>query len=299
MESIYAPRRGANLTYLLSAGLGVATILATVPTLFVPGVLRGPAVMNGSARGTALVALFVALPILGAAMAAAARGWDRAPILWLGAAGYLLYNAFLFLFATPFNQLFLAYLAMLAFAGWTLAAVLQQTDVPHLGARLRAAVPARAVAAFTWLVVALNVLAWMARVVPDVLSTQTAALLEGTGLTTSPLYIQDLGIWLPLVAVAAWWLWLGRDRGYLVVGAVLVMAADPASTVASAAMTPAFAAVAAITLIPASFFFRRGPSGRWLGDQQMRAVRSIDQADHQPQTSPAQRDAVLEPFRTL
>jgi len=34
-------------------------------------------------------------------------------------------------------------------------------------------------------------------------------------------------------------------------------AADPASTVASVAMTPAFLVVAAITAVPVSFFYRR------------------------------------------
>jgi hypothetical protein len=165
---------------------------------------------------------------------------------------------------------------MFSLAGWTLAAVLRQTDIRALGARLRSVVPARTVAVFTWLVVALNVLAWLARVVPDVLSTRPAVLVGGTGLTTSPLYIQDLGIWLPLIAVAAAWLWRRLACGYLVVGAMLTMwviesvgiavdqwmgsTADPASTVASAAMTPAFLAVAVITAIPLYFFYRRGPA---------------------------------------
>lgn len=34
-------------------------------------------------------------------------------------------------------------------------------------------------------------------------AAQSAAFLEGTGLTTNPIYVQDLAVWLPMLAVAA------------------------------------------------------------------------------------------------
>lgn len=49
---------------MVSATLGVIAAMAAAITFFVPAVLRGPAVMNGSARGTALVLLLVAVPAL-------------------------------------------------------------------------------------------------------------------------------------------------------------------------------------------------------------------------------------------
>ena len=73
-------------------------------------------------------------------------------------------------------------------------------------------------------------------------------------------------MWLPLMAVAAAWLWRRRPRGYLIAGAGLVMwviesvsiavdqwyghAADPGSPVASAALVPAFAVLALVGLMP-------------------------------------------------
>jgi hypothetical protein len=65
--------------------------------------------MNGSARGTALVMLALALPTLVAGLVATARGSIRARALLLGAIAYVTYNAMLFVYATPFNSLFLAY----------------------------------------------------------------------------------------------------------------------------------------------------------------------------------------------
>ncbi len=266
-------RQFAAMPYALSIGLAGMTAIAAVAMLFVPHVLRGPAVMNGSARGTALVALFVAVPVLVAVLLAAARGWDRAPLLWLGAVAYLGYNAFLFLFATPFNQLFLIYVAMFSLAIWSAAAVLGDTNLDGLAERLRPRVPVRAIAIYVWLIVALNALLWLRVVVPAVLGSKPPAFLEGTGMTTNPIYVQDLAFWLPLMAVAAAWLWRRRPLGYVVVGSVLTMwvieslgiavdqwmgsAADPASTIASAAMTPVFAGLAAIGLVPLYFFYKR------------------------------------------
>jgi hypothetical protein len=109
-----ALHRGTALvrsTYWLSGALALVMALAAAATFTIPGVLRGPAVMNGSARGTALVILVLALPALLIAMRSAGKGSIRALIVWLGVIAYLSYNAVMFIFATPFNQLFLLYVA--------------------------------------------------------------------------------------------------------------------------------------------------------------------------------------------
>ena len=78
--------------------LGVA-----VPTIADHGLLRGPAAMNGSARGTALVMAVIAVPVLAIAAVTAFKGRVQAWPLWLGAVAYLLYNGVMLLFGTPYN----------------------------------------------------------------------------------------------------------------------------------------------------------------------------------------------------
>lgn len=127
-------RRGGAAYWL--SGLLAATAAANGLLAFlVPGVLRGTAVMNGSARGTALVMLLLGIPVLAASMALARAGSARAVLAWLGAAAYLLYNSVLFVFATPFNRLFLLDVAMLALAAWSVGVLLWQTDAAGLGRR--------------------------------------------------------------------------------------------------------------------------------------------------------------------
>lgn len=258
--------------YWITGSLIAIAAIAAAATFFVPGVLRGPAVMNGSARGTALVVLVVATPVAALSMLAAARGSRRALIVWLGATAYILYNSVMFLFATPFNNLFPLYVAMLSLSIWSILTVLRGIDVQSFGALFSRHLPARAIAAYSLAIVVLNFLAWMQQIVPGVLSRTSPAFLTGTGLPTSPVYVQDLAVWLPLMAAASIWLWRRQPWGYVVGGSVLTMwvieslgiavdqwfghAADPASSVASASIVPVFAVLAVVGLIPLFFYFR-------------------------------------------
>ena len=266
----------AGPAYWLSAALAVAAAASSLLTFTIPAVLRGPAVMNGSARGTALVVLLAGVPVLACSMLLAARGSAAAVITWLGSVAFLLYNSLMFVFATPANRLFLLYLAMLALGAWAAGAVLRQADVARLGALFSRRTPVKGIAVYMWVIVALNATVWLARIIPAVAGGGEPAYLRGTSMTTNVVYVQDLALWLPLLAVAAAWLWRHRPWGYLLAGVGLVMwvlestsiavdqwcahAAAPASPVASGALVPAFAVLAVVGLIPAALLLH-GLSG--------------------------------------
>lgn len=250
--------RGATCVPL-SWALVAVTVVAAAITAADPGLLRGPAVMNGSARGTALVMLLGGLPVLLAGMLLARRGSVRALALWIGALAYLAYNAVMLLFGTPFNALFLAYDAILGLSIWAAITLLHRIDVEAYAARIEPGARVRAVAVFIWVVVALNTLAWLGGIVPGLRAGWPPAFLVGTGLTTFPTYVQDLAFWLPLFAVTAAWLWAGRPWGQLLAPALLLYfalegvgvavdqvwghLADPASTVVAPQLAPAFVVV--------------------------------------------------------
>lgn len=258
--------------YWVSVGLVLVAAAAGALTGFVPGVLRGTAVMNGSARGTALVVLFVAVPSLVVAILRVSGGAVRPAIVWLGATAFILYNSVLFLFATPFNSLFLIYVATFALAFWTLVVLLRALDIESLASRVASRVPARGLAAYMAVVAVLNAAAWLAAVIPG-LFQRSPSFLAGTGLPTNPIYAQDLAFWIPLIGVSAVLLWRRKAWGYVLGGGVLVYwvieaisvavdqwmggTADPTSTVASATLAPAFAVVAAVGLIPLVIYFQR------------------------------------------
>ncbi len=259
-------------TRRLCAGVAALVVVSTVPTFFVDGILNGTPVMNGSARGTALVMLTLALPVLVAGLATSARGsvWGRVAVI--GALGYLTYNATLLVYATPFNQLFLAYVALLGLSLWSLvSALLDPRPLVVADSRL----PARGIAGFIVAVVALNALAWLRSVVPA-LGEDPPGFLDGTGLTTNPIYVQDLAVWLPALAIVAVLLWRRRPSGVFLAGAGLVFwlleavgvavdqwfghRADPTSDVASQAGVVLFAVLATATLLPLALWLRSVPA---------------------------------------
>ena len=280
MTALRIPTRSVRTTgaaaYWLAAALVTVSQIAAIMTFVEPGILTGPAAMNGSARGTALVVGVFAVPVLVVGAVMSARGSVRGVVLWLGGSAYLTYNAVMFLFATPFNQLFLLYVAMLSLSLWTIGVVLWTWWPAELGT---SRLPRRAIALYMWVTVALNLLAWLRVIVPATLADRPTAFLDGTGLTTNPVYVQDLAIWLPLATAAAVGLWYRRPLWTLIAGAVLTMwvlesisiaadqafadAADPGSSVASSSAVWMFAVLAIIGLIPlVGFLVRSGDQHR-------------------------------------
>ena len=258
-------------TQRLCAVAAVLVVVAAVPTFFVEGILNGTPVMNGSARGTALTMFALALPVLAVGLVASTRGsvWGRAALI--GALGYLTYNATLLVYATPFNELFLAYVTLLGLSLWSLVSALLDPR-PLLAPDSR--LPARGIAAFILTVVALNALAWLRLVVPD-LGEDPPGFLDGTGLTTNPIYVQDLAVWLPALAIVAVLLWQRRPSGVFLAGAGLVFwvieaigvavdqwfghRADPGSDVATLAGVVLFVVLAGATLVPLILWLRTVP----------------------------------------
>jgi hypothetical protein len=251
------------------------TAAGCLPTVVDPGLLKGPAVMIGSARGTALVMLVVALPLLLGSAVLARRGHVRAVLPWLGAVAFLTYNAVMLLLGTPYNALFLLYVAIGSLSVWTTIALLHSLDVTAFAGRFAPDLPVRGLAGYVWVICGLNASLWLRGAVPGLAATGTPDFLVGTGLTTSPTYLQDLMFWLPLMFVAAWWLWHRQAWGFVIVGAMLVQwvveavciavdqqfghLADPASTVVAPALVPGFAVLALVGLVPVLLFARRLP----------------------------------------
>jgi hypothetical protein len=263
------PGRGA---YLMSVALGAAATAAAGLSVAFPSVLSGVPGANGNLRGTAVVVLAVGVPLLVAALVGSARGSTRAFVVWLGTLGYLLYQAVMLCFATPLNSFFLFYVAYLGLAVWSIVFLVRGTDLAAFGLSLAPRLPNRFVAGCALVLLVLNAAAWLREILPAVLSDDPRAFLADSGLLTNPVYIQDLAIWLPLLAAATVAAWRHRGWGQLVTAAMLTMfvleclsiaadqyfgsRADPSSSLSSTTMVPAFAAAALVIAVPLAVFLR-------------------------------------------
>lgn len=274
------PRREARavedwvgrMPYVLAIALALDTVAATVTALVFREALRGPEVSIGSMQGTALVLLVVTLPVLVASMVLVSRGVTVGVIGWLGALGSVVYQSVLFLVATPFNAFFFLYVALLSLSIWALVALVARMPTAELAEAIGAGAPVRVVAGYLLVNAALFLGLWLQATVPAVLSADPPAFLEGTGMTTGPVQILDLGFTLPLMFLGAVMLLRRRPWGFVLAGALLVMlaietasigvdqwfghAADPSSSVASDAMTPVFAVMTALGLGVLALFLR-------------------------------------------
>lgn len=269
--SAKARRLGAHV-YVLSLALAVIAAAASALTFLVPGILLGPDVSNGNARGTALVIVVLAIPALLLAIWLERRGSWRGVFVWLGALFYLAYNAFLFLFLTPFNGLFLLYITFQSLALFSTLALVRAVDPGRTIDSMRR-LPVKGLAVFVWTIVVLNAMAWLQEVVPAIAAEDPGTFLEGLGVATNAVYVQDLTFWLPLMTVAAWWMWHRRPLGILLTGSWLVFGAiesvgiavdqwfghraDPLSPHASDSVIPMMVALAIVNLIGVYFYLRR------------------------------------------
>jgi hypothetical protein len=261
-----------RVPFALSIALALDTFAAVATALLFREALRGPAVSVGSMQGTALVLLVVTLPVLVGSMALVGRGMTVAVIGWLGALGSIAYQSVLLLVGTPFNAFFFLYVAMLSLSIWALVAMVARMPIARLAEEVGARAPVRLVAGYLLINAALFLGLWLQATVPAVLSAEPPAFLVGTGMTTGPVQILDLGFTLPLMILGAVLLLRRRPWGFVLTGALLVMlaietasigvdqwfghAADPASPVASAAMTPVFAVLTVIGLAVLALFLR-------------------------------------------
>ena len=261
-ESVRAPglltRRLIGHSHALTWWLTAAAVVASGGSLLFPGLLAGAPVTDGNLRGTALVVLVVAVPALLSGMVLASRGSARGLVVWLGAVVYLTYQGVLFCFATPFNNLFLAYVAVLGLGFWTTVTLLVQVDPVAFQAQVDDGMPYRTAGGVLGVLATLNAFAWLARVLPVTFSDNPRSVLDGTGLLTNPVFVQDLAVWIPAGLVAATLMWRRHVWGVLLACSMLAFYVIEGISVASdqwwgARADSSFPAVASMAVVPGAF----------------------------------------------
>ena len=198
----------------------LANATAAALTFFVPDILTGPAVMNGSARGTTLIMLVLGVPLLLATLWLESRGSKWTTVARVGILAYLAYNGVMLLFATPFNRLFLLYVISLSSTAFALGTTLLRADASLVAERLPRT-SARILGGYILAIVVLNALLWLRTVVPATFADDPTSFLEGTGLATNPVFVQDLVFWLPSAGLIGWLAWTRRSWGALLAGGYL------------------------------------------------------------------------------
>lgn len=220
-----SPSEAPRTATFLSAIVLVLLPVAAAVGLFVPGFYRDATTMVPQARGQDLVTLLIAEPLLLGVLVAARHGRVAAPAIWIGVLGYVLYTYAMYSYTAYFNALFLVYVAVLSASLFALVDLVIHLDSAQLKASIRTTLPARPIAGFLALVGLLFLFTWLGQIVPATLHGTVPDAVAQAKTPTSAVYVQDLGIMIPLLFLAARWLWQRRARGYML-GLSLLVTAD-------------------------------------------------------------------------
>lgn len=205
----------------LTVPVAVLLAVATLDELLVEGVLRGTPYFAAQAIGQDFVTLLVAVPALVAGAALAARGSQRARLVWLGTLVYLVYTYVIYAFAVEFNPLFLVYVALLGTSLYALIGGLATTDFEGIKARFTRRTPVKAVSVFLAVVAAMFYLLWLSEVVPALIAGEVPRSVVENGTPTNAVHVLDMAWILPSMILASFWLWRGRAIGYVLAGVLL------------------------------------------------------------------------------
>lgn len=199
-----------------------ALVLAAAGGELLFDVFRGDSpYLVAQAVGQDLVTLLVALPALVVGAVLAARGSDRARMVWLGVLVYLVYTYAIYAFHIKFNSLFLVYVALLGFSLYALIGGLATTDFDGIKARHTRESTARTAGIFLLVVSVLFYFVWLGEVVPALISGEVPQSIAQNGTPTNGVHVLDMAWILPSLALTGFWLRRKRPVAYALAGALL------------------------------------------------------------------------------
>jgi hypothetical protein len=203
-------------TPLVLSGIILGLIaIASFAGLFAEGLYRDNSWVTSQLRGADFVRLFVAVPIFAGAIYFTMHGSVRGLIIWLGFLWLAVYDYAFYLFAATFNELFLVYTAIFALSVATLVWALTQIDLQTIRAQFTDRVPTRLISGYMVFWVLMLGGLWVAQSVAFLFTGNVPQSVIDSGHPTAIVFALDLGILLPAVGLAAYWLWKREPWGYL------------------------------------------------------------------------------------
>jgi len=188
-----------------------------------------------------LITLAVGLPLLGVAAWLAFRGSLRGQLLLAGTLAFFLYTYLSMCMLAAYNGLFLVYVALFWLSLWAFALSLMAVNVAELPQHFAARFPRGWVARLLFLVGGFLLMAWLGRVVPELLNPQTPAALENA--TSRVIQAMDLALVTPLAVVGGVLLLRRQPWGYRLAAVAVLKGLTMALAVSTMAINMALAGV--------------------------------------------------------
>jgi hypothetical protein len=200
--------RDLTLAYALSLVIALLTCLAALVGLLAGSHIYPAAQLSGN-TGTDALTLVLDLPLLLGSMWLARLGSLVGLLCWPGALFYLVYIYTFYLFAVPFNALFLPYALLVTLSAYTLMYLIASMRSGLIRERLGARVPARTIGG------ALVAIALLFTVVDTIMIGAALTSSAAVDATTHASWIVDFVIELPALLLAGMLLWRRQALGYV------------------------------------------------------------------------------------
>jgi len=198
-------------------------------------------------QGNDIIALFVGLPLLVistflAGVYPARRGGSlRGRLLLTGTMGFFLYTYMSMSMLTAYNMLFLVYVALFTMSLYAFILCMLSFDLEDLPRHFSDKLPRRWIAGVLFAIGGFLSLAWIGRVVPELLHPEIPAALENT--TTRVIQSMDLALIVPLAVLAGILLLRKSAWGYLLASVAILKGLTMALAVSTMAINMALQGV--------------------------------------------------------
>jgi len=192
-------------------------------------------------QGNDLITLAVGLPLLAISTWMAFRGSLRGRLLLTGTLGFFLYTYMSMSMLTAYNALFLVYVALFTLSLYAFILSMLSFNLTELPYHFTAKLPRGLIAIVLFAIGGFLSLAWIGRVVSEMINPQTPAALENT--TTRVIQAMDLALIAPLAILSGILLLRGSVWGYLLASVTVLKGLTMALAVSAMAINMALQGV--------------------------------------------------------
>lgn len=208
--------------YILTIVIVVLMTVASAGGLFIDGLYRDNLWTSSQLRGSDLVRLIIAVPLLVGALVFTRGGSRRALLVWLGLLWMTVYDYAFFVFGAAFNEFFLIYVALFTLSMLALLFALPKLDAQEIKSEFKASTPVKWISTYMLFIAVFLGGMWIAQSLSFVTSGVVPQSIQDSGHPTGVVYALDLSLLVPGMVLGAVWLWQRRPWGY-VLGAMMMV----------------------------------------------------------------------------
>lgn len=204
--------------YALSIIIAILAALTSIGGLLLPDMYRDNPFVKTTWLGNDAVTLFVAIPILVAALVYSERGSSKWQLIWMGILDYMLYNYAFYLFGAAFNVFFLMYATLLALSIFALIFGLTDLDVNKISLLVRKEAPVKWIGGYFLFVASGLGLVYLIQSISFIATGNVPAIVTMSGHPTNIVFALDLTLLIPWLILGALWLMKRQPWGYVIAG---------------------------------------------------------------------------------